>query len=414
MNSEISFGKGSVRIREYIRDPLFRNSLFIILASVLSNAFGFIFWMIAAKIYPKEDVGMATALISSLYLVILVSRFGLSESLIKFFPERDKGRVFGTSVIITTLFAVLFGVIFIAGVDVWAVELHIVKKYAFPYLLFLVASSITLLTGSAFIALRKAECYFVQSLLMGSRIIFLMPLVFLGTLGIFSSVGASFIITLIFSLLLLVIKLGIKPAGMDRGFLSDAFHFSVGNHAATLLMRSPRYILPIIVLNTLGAEEAAHYYVVFAISSLLFIIPDALSTSLFVEGSHGEALKKTVLKSFFAIFLLLTPLVIILYFFGELVLHLFGKNYAAGGLNLLRLMALSSFFVGICQIYSSIKRIQKDMKGLILLGALIFALLLGFNYAFIPKLGLLGVGYAWIISYGVGALVVAVFAKSAR
>lgn len=404
---------GPVKIRQYIKDPLFRNSLFMILASALSGAFGFIFWVLAAKIYPKEDVGTATALISSLSLVILLSRFGLNQSLIRFFPEKDKGRVFGTSVIITTIFAVLFGVIFIAGVDVWAVELHIVKKYAFPYLLFLAASSITLLTGSAFIALRKAEYYFLQNLFMGSRIAFLIPLVFLGTLGIFSSVGISFVVTLIFSLLLLV-KAGIKPAGMDRGFLSDAFHFSAGNYVAALLMRSPGYILPVMVLNMLGAEETAHYYVAFAITSLLFMIPHAVSTSFFVEGSHGEALKKTALKSIFAVFFLLIPAVMVLYFFGELVLELIGKDYALGALNVLRIMALSSFFVAICQIHSSIKRIQKDIKGLILLGALIFALLLGLSYAFMPKLGLLGVGYAWMISYGVSALVVAVFVKSGR
>jgi len=412
INSDTTLDRRPVRTKKYMRDPLVRNSLFIILASALGGAFGFVFWMIAAKIYPKEDVGVATALISSLSLVILLSRFGLNQSLMRFFPERDKGKVFGTSVIITTLFVVLFGAIFIAGIDMWAPELYQVKQYAFPYLLFLVANSIVLLTGNAFIALRKAEYYFLQSLLMGSRIVFLIPLVFLGTLGIFSSVGTSFLVTLIFSLLFLA-KLGIKPTGMDRGFLSDTFRFSAGNHVAALLMRSPQYILPVMVLNMLGAGETAHYYVAFAISSLLFIIPQAVSTSLLVEGSHGVALKKTARKSIFTIFLLLTPSVIILYFFGELVLQLVGKDYAGRGLNLLRLMALSSFFVAICEIYSSIRRIQKDMKGLILLGALIFALLLGLSYTFIPKLGLPGVGYAWIISYGVSGVVLTGFAKSA-
>ncbi len=414
INSETILDRRPVRTKKHMRDPLVKNSLFIILASALGGVSGFVFWMIAAKIYPKEDVGVATALISSLSLVILVSRFGLGQSLMRFFPERDKGKVFGTSVIITTLLVVLFGAIFVARIDMWAPELYQMKQYAFPYLLFLVANSIVLLTGNAFIALRKAEYYFLQSLLMGSRIIFLIPLVFLGTLGIFSSVGISFIVTLIFSFLLLLVKSGIKPAGIDRGFLSDAFRFSAGNYVTALLMRSPQCILPVMVLNMLGAEEAAHYYVAFAIASLLFIIPHAVSTSLFVEGSHGVALKKTARKSIFTIFLLLTPSVIILYFFGELVLNLIGKDYAVGGLNLLRLMALSSFFIGICQVYSSIKRIQKDIKGLILLGALTFVLLLGLSYALLPKLGLLGIGYAWMVSYGLGSLVVGVFVKSSK
>ena len=125
-------------------------------------------------------------------------------------------------------------------------------------------------------------------------------------------------------------------------------------------------------------------------------------------------MKKTTLKSIFTIFLLLTPSVIILYFFGELVLQLIGKDYTERGLSLLRLMALSSFFVAICEIHSSIRRIQKDIKRLILLGAMIFALLLGLSYIFMPKLGLPGVGYAWIISYGVSGVIFTGFAKSAR
>jgi len=35
----------------------------------LNAGFGFIFWMLAAKLYPKEDVGIATSLISSMALL---------------------------------------------------------------------------------------------------------------------------------------------------------------------------------------------------------------------------------------------------------------------------------------------------------------------------------------------------------
>lgn len=393
--------------RRLPKDPLYKNSFFIMLTSASAAAFGFIFWMLAAKLYPKEDVGVATALISSLFLLILLSRFGLDQSIIRFFPEKDKGKVFGTSAIITTFFAILFGIIFILGVNVWSPELRIVKKYALLYLIFLIATSITSLAGTSFVASRKAEYYFFQNLLVGSRIVFLFPLVFFGALGIFSSMGISFMLALMFSTFLLL-KLGLKPAGIDKKFLNDTFHFSAGNYIAGLLITAPNMILPIMVLNVLGAGETAHYYITFAIVSLLFIIPGAVSTSLFVEGSHGEALKKTTLKSIFAIFSLLIPAVIILYFFGEFVLKLIGKDYAAGGLHLLRIMALSSFFVAICRIYFSIKRVQKDIKGLILLSALIFALLLGLSYPFMLKFGIVGVGYAWMIGYGLNSLVVGV------
>lgn len=377
------------------------------LSSLFSATFGFIFWMLAAKFYPKEDVGVATALISSLSLLIMLSRLGLDQSIIRFFPERDKSKVFVTSLIITTFFAILFGVIFILGVNIWSPQLNIIKKYAIFYLLFLAASSITSLSGVSFVALRKAEYYFFQNLVVSSRVIFLFPLTFFGTLGIFSSFGISYILALLFSLLFLV-KSGIKlSSSVDRKFLmNDAFHFSVGNYIVGLLITVPNRILPIMILNILKAEEVAYYYIVFAITSMLFIIPTAVSTSLFVEGSHGEALKKTTLKSIFAIFSLLAPAVIILYFFGGFVLRLIGKSYASNGLNLLRVMTLSSFFVAICRVYFSIKRVQKDIKGLFFLSALIFTLLLGLSYIFMLKFGIVGVGYAWIVGYGLSSLLV--------
>ena len=137
----IRFPKKKSEIIYHLNDSLIKNSLFIMLTAISNAGFGFIFWMLGAKLYSPDDVGMATALISSVGLIILLSRFGMESSIISFFPTADKRNVFNTSIIITTSFAVLFGVIFIAGVDVWAPELHIVKKYAFPYLLFLAVNS---------------------------------------------------------------------------------------------------------------------------------------------------------------------------------------------------------------------------------------------------------------------------------
>lgn len=404
--------KNRKELKQHLKDPLYKNSFFIMLASISSAGIGFFFWILAAKLYPPEDVGIATALISSMTLLVLLSRFGLDFSIIRFFPENDKSKIFSMSAIITTFFAVLFGAIFILGIDIFSPALHLLKSSsnALLFIIFLTASSVAALTGTSFIAIRKAGFQFLQSLLVGSRIIFLIPLIFLGAIGIFGAVGISFILAISVSLTLLI-KSEIKPRfEVDRSFLNKAFHFSAGNYLAGLFIVAPHSILPLMVLNIIGAEETAHYYIAFAIASLLFIIPDAIVTSLFVEGSHGEALKKNTLKSLLAIFSLLIPAVIILYFSGGFLLGLIGKGYVEG-FDLLRIIALSSFFVATCQIYFSIKRVQKDVKGLIFLSALIFALLIGLSYLFMLEFGIIGVGYAWMFSYGLGSLVVGIMIK---
>ena len=406
MNLQIAKYKSG--LISHLRDPLLKNSIFIMLTSVSGAGFGFIFWMLAAKLYSPKDVGTATALISSMALLVLISRFGLDSSIIRFFPTNNKSRIFNTSVIITTFFAVLFGVIFIIGVDTFSPELHILKIpfNAASYLIFLATSSIIALSTASFIAIRKAGFQFLQSIVVGSRILFLIPLMTLGAIDIFGAVGISFIFAFLLALFLLA-KSGIRLGfTFDHEFLNESLHFSVGNYLAGMFTMGPTLILPILVMNTLGAENAAYYYIAYSISALLFMIPNSISMSLFVEGSHGEALKKSVIKSLVAIFSILLPAIIILYVIGGKVLGVVGADYATNGLELLRMMVVANIFVSINFVYFSIMRIQEDMCGLVLLSGFVFVLLIGLSYIFMLMFGIVGVGYAWMVSSGIGSLVI--------
>lgn len=133
----IAIPKNIKELKQHLKDPLYKNSFFIMFTSISSAGSGFVFWMLAAKLYSKEDVGVATALISSMALLVLLSRFGLDSSIIRYFPEKDKSRVFSTSAVITTFFAVLLGIIFIAGIDLWLPELGGILKSKNASLLFI-------------------------------------------------------------------------------------------------------------------------------------------------------------------------------------------------------------------------------------------------------------------------------------
>lgn len=378
------------------------------LTSISSSAFGFFFWMVAAKLYSKEDVGIATALISSMTLIILLTRFGLDVSIIRFFPEKDKSSIFSTTAIITTFFSVIFGLIFIIGIDIWSPELRILSSLqnTAMYLLFIAASSLVALTTISFTAVRKAQHTFIQSLMIGSRVFILIPFVFLGAMGIYGAVGISILLAGMISLVILArSEVKLSPR-FDIKYLKEAFHFSVGNFIAGLLMTAPVQILPIMVLNILGAQETAHYYIAFSINYILFMIPTSLSTSLFVEASHGEGLKNATIKSLRATFLVLIPAALVLYFSGGWILGLIGKDYASSGLELLRLMIVSSFFFAVCSTFITIKKVQKDILGLIFLSALMFCLLIGLGYVFMLIYGVAGIGYAYVAGYGIAALAI--------
>lgn len=403
----VALPKNFSEIRQHLQEPLIRNSFFIMASSFVAAGFGFFFWMIAARLYSQAEVGIATALMSSMGLLILISRLGLDQSVIRFFPHRDKSKVLGTAIIVPTAVALGAGVIFVAAVDVIAPELVIVRTVAPLYLAFLGAYSITWVLEGALNAIRKSEYYFVLNLLYGSRILFLFPLVFLGAMGIFSSFGLSFVLGLILALALLS-RCSIRPAaGVDRVFIREAWQFSAGAYIAGILMSAPNMVIPIMVLNVLGAESTANYYITYAIVSILFMIPYAFTTSLFVEGSHGGEMKKSVLRTLASMFALLIPAIIGLALFGEQILSLIGKDYVEG-ITLLRVLALSAVFVSICQTFISIAKVRNDIRSLIIISGFVSVALLGLGYTLMHQFGLIGMGYAWFATYAAGTLLIGV------
>jgi len=273
----VTLPKNFSEVKRHLQEPLIRNSFFIMASSLAAAGFGFFFWMIAARLYSQAEVGVATALMSSMGLLILISRLGLDQSVIRFFPSRDKNGVLGTAIIVPTAVALGAGLIFIAAVEVISPELAVVRTVAPLYLAFLGAYSVTWVLEGAFNALRKSEHYFALNLLYGSRILFLIPLVFLGAMGIFSAFGLSFVLGLALALVLLA-RCSIRPTpGIDRVFLREAWQFSAGAYIAGMLISAPNMIIPIMVLHVLGAESTASYYITYAIVSILFMIPYAFT-----------------------------------------------------------------------------------------------------------------------------------------
>jgi O-antigen/teichoic acid export membrane protein len=197
---------------------------------------------------------------------------------------------------------------------------------------------------------------------------------------------------------------------LDRQFLGDSIKFSIKNYISDILILTPKQVLAIITLSFLGAEVAAHFWIACTVAALPFLIPTATSLALLVEGCNTEYLKKSVAKSLIISFALLIPVIILLYIYGGTLLTIIGRDEYfesyIDSLELMKVMILSSFFVAIVDIYFSIKRVQRNVNDLIFISCLIFALITGLSYLFIPRFGLVGAGYAWLIGYGIGALAI--------
>lgn len=385
--------------KDHLNDPLYKNSFFLVASRILNTGAGFLFWLFAARLYPIEIVGLAVALLSSLDLVRLFSTLGFNSSLIRFIPIREKGKVLNTCLIITTISSFLIGLLYILGTMLFPTILKYEHSllYSVIFLFFAVMNSLALVTGNTFIAIRNGLDYFWQNILLAVRIPLLLPFVALKTMGIFGAVGLAYIISSLFGLLRLNKYIGLNFQ-LDKQFVKDSLVFSSGNYLAEVLYVAPTLLLPILIVNLLGEAPAAQFYIAFAVGNLVLIIPEAIGTSLFVEGSHGENMKKSLYKAFLAVYAVLIPAVIVTYLLGGYVLGIFGKNYAEA-VQLLRVLALSSLIVVAYFFFVPLQNVKMRVSRVIAINLARFALLLTLSYFFMLKYGITGFGYAWVLTH---------------
>ena len=168
--------------------------------------------------------------------------------------------------------------------------------------------------------------------------------------------------------------------------------------AAGLITIAPTTIIPLMIVNILGTESSAYFYIAYSLVSQLFLIPEAVSTSLFVEGSYDLPLRENVLKSIKFTMALLIPMVLITFFFGDKLLMLFSGDYSYQSFELIRLLALSSLFTAVIKIYTSVKKVQNDVKVINYISFINSALILVPGYIAMTRYGLTGLGYTWLIS----------------
>jgi O-antigen/teichoic acid export membrane protein len=388
-------------IKKYYREPLYRNSLAIMLNSAFSSFFGLLFWIVAARTMPSTQIGLATAAISAATLVFTLSRLGLDTGLTRFLPRStDRSALYSTVLFITLLFALIFTAIFLVVIGLISPQLEFLREGAFLFVFLGYAAIYAIFStqNNALVSLRRGDLFLIQNLVFGLRVPLLFAVAGLGILGIFTSFDIALLATLAFGAYVLY-RYGFSfRFKANTSSLRKILTFSLGNYVAGIFVIFPMTIMPVLIVNTIGAQGSAYFYVAYSVSALLTVIPTAVSTSLFVEGSHDMPMRDNVVKSLKFVLLLLIPALLFVVVFGDKLLLLFSKEYSDQAFGLLRLLAISSIFTVVPSIYITIKRIQKDVRMITYVSFAISMLIIGLGYVSLITVGLLGLGYVWIVA----------------
>jgi O-antigen/teichoic acid export membrane protein len=400
-------------LKQHLRDPLFKNAYFLMANTLLSAIIGFFFWVLAARFYSPSEVGLGSALLSASGFLAMLSILGFDVGLIRFLPsEGDKSGLINSCFMIAASIALLLSIIFLFGLGIWSPALIILRDnfyFSVAFIVFTIFSLLSSLQASVFIAFRAAEYIFIRNFAIAFKIAVLPLLLALGAFGVYSAASLASILVFSFGIALTLRVYSTYKffPVVRRNIVNDIMHYSLGNYVANLLGGLPSAILPLLVVNVLSAEMNAYFYIAWAVSSLLLVIPSATSTSLFAEGSFEfDRLKVNLTRALKFTFILLTLGIIALFLFGKyILLFLFGLEYI-NSFGVLLILALGSIPFAVNSLYVAIKRVEREIKSLILVLGGIAIITLMLSYMLIYSLGIIGVGVAWVVGNGVVASVV--------
>jgi O-antigen/teichoic acid export membrane protein len=401
-------------------DSLYKNSIYLMLSTGVMAGFGFFFWIINARLYSAEQVGIGTTLISIMTLISSSSLLGLGNSLIKYLPTSDKkNEKINTSFTLVGLTSIFISIFFLAFLKTFSPKLLFVREsiiFSLLFILFVVFTSLNTISESVFIAYRSSKFVLIKNTISSiAKLILPIFLVALGAYGIFVSMGIAMAVAFLVSLVFLIFRFNYLPKPIiDRSIVKRMTKFSIGNYTAGLIGGLSAMVLPILITNSIGAKFSAYFYLDMMIANLLYIIPMATSQSLFAEGSYGEIeLKMHLKKAIKIISIIIIPAIIVTFLFGNYILLAFGKEYSDEGFILLKLLSISGIFISINAIGGAILNIKQKIKLMILLSLINTTVILSLSVFFIKMnlFGIVGVGIGWIVGQGIISVIYLLFIK---
>jgi O-antigen/teichoic acid export membrane protein len=393
-------------MKSLLRIPLFYNAAYLLGLNSLSAVAGFVFWILASKLYSSSDIGLASVIISSTTFVSWAAGLGTNIGLIRYIPESpNPHRLINTVLNLNLILSLILGILFLFGMPIWASHLQSALKsgiFRMVFILYIAASTVGTTIRDSFVAYRRSDYAFIYTFLAS---ILRVALIFLGTfLGSFWLVGSTtiaYVISYLFSVFLLLPKVS---TGFQRNFqlnwpdLNKILPFSGSNYIFILIMQMTQTIIPLMTLEILGPEMNAYSYIALMVGSFATAPGVALATSAFAEGANDiENYLVIIKKSLYASFSITILCAAILAIFAPWVLSLFGTEYVLNGTSLLRCGALSAPLIVINQIYLTYLRLNLRNSTLVANSIVLMSTTIIIAYFLLPVIGILANGIGILI-----------------
>ncbi|MGW1490331.1 lipopolysaccharide biosynthesis protein [Streptomyces sp. NPDC002402] len=390
------------------RDPLLRNGHLLAISSLINAGLGSLFWVFATHWYDEDVVGLSYSALSVTLLLASIGQLNLNDFLIRFVPSAGRR----TRKMVLTCYGLSAGVSCLAAV----VFLALVPKLS-PGLDFL----LTPVTGGCFVAATAGYAIFVMQdgaltairrpdWVIGENVIFACVKILLLAMGaalaLFSGILLSWagalavsLVVTNFYLLRRALPRHEKAAPEKAEPPPKMVGYAATDYFGSLFRMAAYTLVPLLVLNNLGAEQSAFFSLAWIVGYVLYLVARNMGSSLVVEAvTCPERLVEHGLRVLRHSAVLLGAAIVVIVAAAPQILSLFGAEYAEQGSTLLRLLALSALPNILVSLAIDVSRARRRLRLAVGLQIAMCVLVLGLTKALLPVLGINGAGVAWLVT----------------
>ena len=289
------------RCRSLSGTSLARNSTHLMLAAGVNLALGYVYWVVAARLYTAHDVGVAAALIAAFSLAWVVSSLGVGNFVVQTMSRRATGHEWSSTLNAAVLAACITGLL--AGVVLIGIGLALGSHAGLPArdpalhrrvrgrahrddrdrrhrqgVHRRAAQRATAGAQPRVLAPARSCCSRFPSSRRRGRSAW--P-------GRGSSPALASMLVSVWLLRGLRRGYRISPRG-TRVLLAPVLRRAFGHHVVSVGNLAPGYVLPLLVAAMLSATQSAYFFTTWRVGGVFFIISAAVGTSLFADASRPD------------------------------------------------------------------------------------------------------------------------------
>lgn len=393
-------------------EPMFATALSLMVSTVVTNGLGLAFWVLAAHLYSPAEVGRDVALVSLMIELSTLGQLDLAAIVVRFLPAvGDRRRFVAASyaVAMVTTAAIATAVVLVAA-SVSDNLAFLTERHALGAALVVSSSlwSVFAIQDGVLVGLGAARYVPLENAAFG--VLKLASLGLLGVLGVRNGAFVAFALPM--ALLLVPVNLLLFRRVIPRSqpptpeaVAGAAFGrrrllaFVVQDYVGSLLAAAALTALPLLVVALLGSASNAFFYLPLLIVLAVDMLFANACTSLVAAGSH-EVARQTELARLMTrrAGQLLVPAALALVALTPWVLAVFGADYVENASTMMRLLAVASIPRAAHSLYAALARFRGDGRAILTRQLLSVATLGAGVVVLAPRMGLTGVGVAWLVS----------------